>query len=167
VPIIEDDPYGFLLYDGEPLPPLSALDADWVFYLGSFSKIISPALRLGWMVVPPEAAITKDAIDLESSGLMQRVVSDYLDGNDLFERIAELRATYRRRRDAMLEALDEFFPSSARWNHPRGGFFVWVELGEKSDTTELLERSWRRRASRSCRARPSRSAVLELLIACD
>lgn len=145
LPILEDDPYGFLTYDGEPLAPIKSYEDDWVFYLGSFSKVISPALRLGWMVVSPEtraqAEIVKDALDLESSALTQRAVARYLDDNDLFERIERLNQTYRRRRDAMLEALDRHFPPEAQWSKPRGGFFVWVELPPGTDTRKLLDRA--------------------------
>ena len=145
LPIIEDDPYGFLTYDGDPLRPIKSYENEWVFYLGSFSKIISPALRLGWMVVSPEvraeAEIVKDALDLESSALTQRAVARYLDDNDLFVRIESLNHTYRRRRDTMLEALDRHFPAETRWGRPSGGFFVWVELPPDIDTRQLLDRA--------------------------
>ena len=141
--IIEDDPYGFLRYEGEMLPPLRALNADWVFYLGSFSKILAPALRLGWLVAPaelvPKLTVIKEMEDLESSQLTQRAVAAYLDAGHLPGHIARLCAEYGRRRDAMLAALARHFPAEARWTQPSNGMFIWVELAEHIDTAELLE----------------------------
>ncbi|MCA9970362.1 MAG: PLP-dependent aminotransferase family protein [Anaerolineales bacterium] len=142
VPIVEDDPYGFLSYDAAPLPPLRALDDEWVFYLGSFSKIMAPALRLGWLVAPealiPKLTVIKEAMDLESSALTQRAVAAYLDAGHLPAHLARLRAEYGRRRDAMLAALARYFPAEARWTQPRGGMFIWVELPAEVNTAELL-----------------------------
>lgn len=142
VPIIEDDPYGLLRYDGEPLPALRALDESWVFYVGSFSKLLAPALRLGWMVVP-EALITqltviKESLDLETSALIQRSVAAYLDRGLLDSHLERLRSEYRTRRNVMLEALERDFPQGARWTKPSAGMFIWVELPPQVDTTELL-----------------------------
>ncbi|MCA9935012.1 MAG: PLP-dependent aminotransferase family protein [Anaerolineales bacterium] len=156
-PIIEDDPYGFLLYDGEMAArngtaqsiaspasalPLRALDDEWVFYLGSFSKIIAPALRLGWMVAPEpliaKLTVVKEAEDLESSALTQRAVAAYLEAGYLPGHLQMLRVEYGRRRDMMLAALKQHFPSGARWTHPKGGMFIWVELPPHYNTTDLL-----------------------------
>lgn len=143
VPIVEDDPYGFLYYDEAPIPPLRALDEEWVFYLGSFSKIMAPALRLGWMVAPealvPKLTVVKEAGDLESSALTQRAVARYLAAGHLPAHLARLRRAYGRRRDAMLAALARHFPATARWTEPRGGMFIWVELPPAVDTADLLE----------------------------
>lgn len=154
VPIIEDDPYGFLGYggegdgepDGEPEknpPPIRALDGEWVFYLGTFSKMIAPALRLGWMVLPADlvdrASIVKEASDLECSALTQRAVAAYLDAGHLPAHLERLRGAYRLRRDAMLGALERFFPKSAAWTRPRGGMFVWVELPPEVNCETLLD----------------------------
>lgn len=144
-PIIEDDAYGFLWYDQPFLPPLRSLDENWVFYLGSFSKILAPALRLGWIIVP-EALITKLTVikemgDLESSALIQRSVAAYLDSGSFPEHIARLRHEYRLRRDTMLSALDRHFPANADWMEPQGGLFIWVELPRHIDTTDLLHLS--------------------------
>ena len=143
--LVEDDPYGLLRYDGETIPPIRSHEANWVFYLGSFSKIIAPSLRLGWMVLPREVAraaeTVKDALDLESSALIQRAVTRYLDEHDLQEHIVDLRTTYRHRRDAMLAALTRWFPASARWSRPEAGFFVWVELERGVDTADILRRA--------------------------
>jgi len=143
LPIIEDDPYGFLNYDAHLERPLRALDDEWVFYLGSFSKIMAPALRLGWMIAPealiPKLTVIKEAGDLESSALTQRAVAAYLDAGHLPTHLERLRDEYGRRRDTMLQALYRHFPAEARWTVPAGGMFVWVELPEGMDTGKLLE----------------------------
>jgi len=141
--IIEDDPYGFLSYDERCLPPLRAGNDSHVFYVGSFSKILAPALRLGWMVVPealiPKLTVVKEAADLESSALTQRAVSAYLDAGHLPAHLEHLRREYRLRRDVMLAAMEREFPAGVRWTRPRAGMFIWVELPEGADAAELLE----------------------------
>jgi 2-aminoadipate transaminase len=145
VPIVEDDPYGLLAYDGPHAPPLRALDDEWVLYVGSFSKIIAPGLRLGWLVVPPALlsplAILKEANDLESSALTCRVVAAYLEAGHLRGHLKLLREEYHTRRDRMLAALARHLPGTARWTRPRSGFFTWVELAEGTDTLALLDRA--------------------------
>ena len=142
IPIVEDDSYGLLHYDRNPLPALRALDAEWVIYVGTFSKIIAPALRLGWLVLPPRlapaAGILKEAADLECSALTQRAVARLLRPG-FADHLDRIRAGYRRRRDAMLAALRDHFPESARWTHPPGGFFVWVELPRGMDCDRVCE----------------------------
>lgn len=143
VPIIEDDPYGFLHYGQAPMLPMRALDEEWLFYLGSFSKMIAPALRLGWVVAPasllPKLTVVKEAGDLESSALMQRAVSAYLAAGHLPAHLQRLRQEYGRRRDAMLAAIERHFPAGSRWTVPAGGMFVWVELPAWVDTAVLLQ----------------------------
>jgi 2-aminoadipate transaminase len=143
VPILEDDAYGFLEYDGAPSPPLRALDERWVLYLGSFSKILAPALRAGWIVVPeelvPRLSALKHATDLDTPSFSHRLISAYLDGGGLPAHLALLCREYRRRRDAMLAALAASFPPEVRWNRPGSGMFVWVELPAGADATALLE----------------------------
>ena len=142
VPVVEDDTYGLLRYDREWLPALRALDAEWVIYAGSFSKILAPALRLGWLVLPPrlasEAGVLKEAADLECSGLTQRAVARLLH-HSFAGHLDRIRAGYRRRRDALLAALQEHFPEGARWTRPPGGFFVWVELPGGLDGDRVCE----------------------------
>jgi 2-aminoadipate transaminase len=141
-PIVEDDPYGFLRYEAEAALPMRALDPEWVFYVGSFSKILAPALRLGWMIVPemllPKLTVIKEAYDLESSALIQRSVSAYLDAGYLPAHLQRLREAYRVRRDAMLAAIKNYFPIGARWTRPTGGMYIWVELPGQVNTAELL-----------------------------
>ncbi len=139
--LIEDNPYGRLRFEGDYLPSLRELDEN-VVYLSTFSKILSPGIRLGWLVAPhpilEKVIFAKQAADLCSPTFTQRIVDEFFNQNDLEEYIAQLVKTYRGRRDAMLEALDEFFPDEAEWMRPEGGFFVWVKLPEFIDTTEML-----------------------------
>jgi 2-aminoadipate transaminase len=142
VPIVEDDPYGFLAYDGPPAHPLRALDREWVLYVGSFSKVLAPALRLGWIIAPPQLvpllAIAKEASDINTATLAQRAASRYLDGGHLPGHLAMLRREYRLRRDTMIAALEKHFPAGTRWRVPSAGVFVWVELLEGVDAGEVL-----------------------------
>ncbi|MEW5987076.1 MAG: PLP-dependent aminotransferase family protein [Chloroflexota bacterium] len=143
VPIVEDDAYGFLRYEVGHEPPLRALDDQWVFYVGSFSKILAPALRLGWLVAPEslvnKLTVIKEAEDLESSAFTQRTVAAYLDAGHLLDHLTCLRREYARRRDTMLCALEQFFPQGSRWTRPAAGMFIWVELPGVVDTAELLK----------------------------
>jgi len=155
--VLEDNPYGLLRYDGEPLPTLYSLDAqslgragatDLVIYLGTFSKILSPGLRLGWAVAPrpvlEKLNLGKQGADLCASPVTQMFVAQYFrerarDGGPAWEEyVASLRGLYSARRDVMLQALEEHFGESARWTTPRGGLFVWATLDERIDTTDLL-----------------------------
>ena len=142
VPVVEDDTYGLLRYDGDWLPALRALDAEWVIYAGSFSKIVAPGLRLGWLVLPPrlaaEAGVLKEAADLECSALIQRAVARLL-RHGFAGHLDRIRDGYRRRRDALLSALSDHFPEAARWTRPPGGFFVWVELPPGLDGDRVCE----------------------------
>ena len=144
VPIVEDDAYGFLCYEN-PLPPLRALSERWVFYVGSFSKILAPALRVGWLVVPEELilplSVIKESTDIDAAPLSQRIVNAYLDTGELPAQIDMLRTEYRLRRDTMMRALAENFPDAARWAKPDGGFFVWVELPAAINADELFRRA--------------------------
>jgi 2-aminoadipate transaminase len=141
--VLEDNPYGLLRYEGEPLPTLRSLDGgDLVIYLGTFSKILSPGIRVGWAAAPrPVLAklnLGKQAVDLCSSSLTQHFVAAYFETEGWLEQIAGLRELYRRRRDVMLDALSEHFPAEAEWTHPEGGLFIWATLPSYIDTTDLL-----------------------------
>lgn len=142
VPVIEDDAYGFISYDGDPEPPMRALDDEWVLYVGSFSKILAPALRVGWLVVPEELtrslSVVKESSDINTSTFAQRTVSAYLDAGHHVRHIETVRDAYRERRDAMASALRRHFPEGARWHTPSGGVFMWIELPEALDAGELL-----------------------------
>lgn len=143
VPIVEDDAYGLLSYDNKSIPALRAFDEKWVCYVGSFSKILAPALRVGWLVVP-EALVTplsiiKESIDINSTTFSQRLVQSYLEMGYMPARLDKLRREYQRRRDAMLSALQEHLPAQSYWSKPEHGFFIWVKLPESFDVAELLE----------------------------
>jgi 2-aminoadipate transaminase len=144
VPIIEDDAYGFLCYEN-PLPPLRALSDASVFYVGSFSKILAPSLRAGWLVVPEELilplSVIKESTDIDAAPLSQHIVNAYLDTGQLSAQIETLRSQYGLRRDVMLRALEENFPEKARWTKPDCGFFVWVELPPTVDVDKLFRKA--------------------------
>jgi len=141
IPIIEDDPYGRLRFEGGHLKPLRALDED-VIYLGTFSKIFAPGLRLGWFIAPQpikaKVLLTKQAADLCGSAFAQVTAERYFLGTKWHRVLQGLTGRYAERRDAMLEALEEYFPDEARWTRPEGGFFVWVEFPEFLDTGTML-----------------------------
>jgi len=145
VPLVEDDAYGFLRYDGAPLPALRSLDPDWVLYVRSFSKILAPGLRVGWVVVPEALvstlSILKHGSDLDVATLPQRCLSVFLDSGALPAHLATLRAEYRARRDSMLHAMEQHFPPGVSWTSPAAGMFVWVTLPSGSDAVELLGRA--------------------------
>jgi 2-aminoadipate transaminase len=146
--VVEDNPYGLLRFSGEPLPPLYQLDGgDFVIYIGTFSKILSPGIRLGWAVAPPpvmeKIVLGKQAADLCTSTLTQYFVREYFSEGRWREYIASLAELYRRRRDVMIDALREHFPAEATWTDPEGGLFIWVTLAEFIDTGDLLARALR------------------------
>ncbi len=146
--VVEDNPYGLLRFGGEPLPPLYQLDGgDFVIYVGTFSKILSPGIRLGWMVAPPpvmeKVVLGKQAADLCTSTLTQYFVREYFGDGNWREYIASLVEIYRARRDAMVEALRQHFPAEATWTEPEGGLFIWATLPEYIDTEDLLAKALR------------------------
>jgi 2-aminoadipate transaminase len=154
IPIIEDDPYGQLRYEGEHLTPLVVLDRENlcrdvgysmgnVIYLSTFSKTLAPGLRLGWIVAPPEVIVKlvelKQGADLHTSTFNQIVAYEVARDGFLDEHVKLIRQTYRERRDVMLAALKEFFPAEVSWTRPQGGLFLWVTLPEGMDCQKLLE----------------------------
>ncbi|HUZ30222.1 MAG TPA: PLP-dependent aminotransferase family protein [Solirubrobacteraceae bacterium] len=143
--ILEDNPYGLLRYEGTPLPPLRALDDRFVIYASTFSKILSPGVRLGWAAAPAPVLekmnIGKQASDLCSSSITQYFVSAYFESGPWEDYVRSLIEIYRRRRDVMLDSLAEHFPRSAEWTHPEGGLFIWSTLPGYIDTTDLLARA--------------------------
>lgn len=146
--VLEDNPYGLLRYEGEPLPSLHQLEGgDLVMYLGTFSKILSPGIRLGWVTAPrpvlEKINLGKQAADLCASSLAQHFVAAYVESGGWPEYIGSLRGIYRRRRDAMLEALATELPAEAEWTEPQGGLFLWATLPDYIDTTDLLARALR------------------------
>lgn len=151
VPIIEDDPYGQLRYEGDHLPPLVVLDHEVrggtpysgnVIYLSTFSKTLAPGLRLGWMIAPEEVikklVQAKQGADLHTSTFAQMVAYEVARGGFLDRHVRFIRQVYRERRDAMLRALERSFPQGVRWTRPQGGLFLWVILPEPLDASEIL-----------------------------
>ncbi len=139
--LIEDDPYGRLRFEGEPVELLRHMD-DNVIYLGTVSKVFAPGLRLGWIVAPKpileKINLCKGGADLCGSTFDQVVVEHYFHDTPWREAAEMLRQEYSARRDAMLNALEEFFPPEATWTHPQGGFFIWVTLPPYVDTDQML-----------------------------
>jgi 2-aminoadipate transaminase len=146
--VVEDNPYGLLRFGGEPLPTLYQLDGgDFVVYIGTFSKILSPGIRLGWAVAPPpvmeKVVLGKQASDLCTSTLTQYFVREYFAEGRWREYIESLVGIYRQRRDVMLAALRTHFPPQASWTEPEGGLFVWATLPPYIDTSDLLAKALR------------------------
>lgn len=146
VPIIEDDPYSMLRFEGTPQQAVKAYDrAGYVFYLGSFSKMLAPGLRLGWLIAPrdlmPKITIIRESLDLESSTLTQRAVYEFLQRGGLAPHLTRLNAANAQRCAAMLDALDTHLSDLAHWTMPDGGLFVWLTLPAHIDTWVLAERA--------------------------
>jgi 2-aminoadipate transaminase len=150
LPLLEDNPYGDLWFDAPPPAPLCARNPQGCIYLGSFSKILAPGLRLGYMVAPksvyPKLLQAKQAADLHSPGFNQRVAFEVMQNDFLQHHTAGIRALYRAQRDAMLEALTLHFPPAdgepmLQWNRPAGGMFLWARLRQGLGAAELLPRA--------------------------
>ncbi|MBR2789770.1 MAG: PLP-dependent aminotransferase family protein, partial [Eggerthellaceae bacterium] len=139
--VVEDDPYGRLRYDGGHVLPLRALSPK-VVYLGTVSKVFAPGLRLGWIVAPAgvlaKINLVKQGTDLCGSAFNQIVVEHYFTDTPWQRTLQKFVATYKTRRNAMLAALERYFPPEVTWTRPEGGFFVWVTLPSYMDTTSLL-----------------------------
>jgi DNA-binding transcriptional MocR family regulator len=143
--IIEDNPYGLLGFDGEPLPALRADDPERVIYLGSFSKTIASGMRVGWALAPhairAKLVLAAESAILSHSVLNQLVVREYLATQPWRRQIKEFRELYRERRDAMLESLTTMMPAGSTWTRPEGGFFVWLTLPEGLDSKAMAPRA--------------------------
>lgn len=149
LPLIEDNPYGDLWFDTPPPAPLSARNPDGCIYLGSFSKVLAPGLRLGFVVAPkavyPKLLQAKQAADLHSPGFNQRMISEVMKDGFLERHVPTIRALYKSQRDAMLHALAQTFPdahpqsdTSLTWNSPAGGMFLWARLPKGMNAVDLL-----------------------------
>jgi 2-aminoadipate transaminase len=154
IPIVEDDPYGQLRYEGEHLPPLVVLDRENlrrdsgysignVIYLSTFSKTLAPGFRLGWIVAPPEIisklAQLKQGADLHTSTFTQFVAYEVARDGFLDQHVKLIRQVYRERRDVMLQSLREFFPPTVTWTYPQGGLFLWVTLPAGLDMQAIFQ----------------------------
>jgi len=152
VPIIEDDPYGQLRFEGEHIPSIVQLDSQMqqknggytgnVIYLSTFSKILAPGLRLGWVIAPKEVisklVMAKQGADLHTATFNQVVAYEVSRHGFIDEHVKKIVAVYKERRDVMLESLEENMPEGVHWTHPKGGLFLWATLPECIDTTQLL-----------------------------
>ncbi|GAT72901.1 PLP-dependent aminotransferase family protein [Microbacterium hydrocarbonoxydans] len=140
--IVEDEPYRQLRYSGAPLPSLATLAPDHVLSLGSFSKVIAPGLRIGWVRttadIRPTVTIAKQAADLHTSTIDQAAAAQYLTSGRASHALDRIRGAYAARRDAMLDALPQALPAGSEWNRPDGGMFVWARLPEGMDATAAL-----------------------------
>lgn len=143
VPLIEDDPYGALCYRGEPLPKLLNMNPQGVIHMGSFSKVLTPGIRLGYVVAPVplvrKLEQAKQATDLHTAQLTQMVVYEAVKDGFLNQHIPTIRKLYADQCQVMLSALEEYFPAGTRWTRPEGGMFIWVTLPEHIDSMKLLE----------------------------
>jgi len=143
--IVEDNPYGLLNLESDPIPAIRSLDSERIIYLGSFSKTFAPGFRVGWALAP-HAVREKLVLAQESATLCppvfsQFAISSYLDSWDWRRQITSFKDMYRARRDAMLEGLSEHMPAGTTWTRPAGGFFVWVTLPEGLDSQAMLPRA--------------------------
>ena len=145
IPVIEDNPYGELRYEGEFLPALKSFDTKGlVIYLGTFSKIFCPGYRLGWTCASKDILqkfITcKENSDLQTSTIGQRELSKYIDDYALDEHVEKIKSTYKKRRDLMLDCMEKEFPEGVSFTHPHGGLFTWVKLPEKLNAQDLMKK---------------------------
>ena len=152
VPILEDNPYGELRYTGERLPPLAALDRDGlVIHISTFSKTLSPGMRLGWLIASEEIfqmiVVAKQAADLHTSTIGQHAAARLLESFDYDGHVAHLCEVYGERCQAMLSAIERHFPAEAKWTRPGGGLFLWVELPNRVSAEELFEEAIARRVA--------------------
>lgn len=153
VPIIEDDPYGQLRYEGEHLPSVAVLDGKIrsgdscyrgnVIYLSTFSKILAPGMRLAWVIAPPEVIFkltqAKQGADLHTATFTQAVAYEVAKNGFINEHVKVINAVYSERRDVMLDALTEYMPEGVTWTHPQGGLFLWVKLPECLNSQDIFE----------------------------
>lgn len=141
--IVEDDPYGQLRYEGEDIIPIIALHKENTIYLSTFSKTLSPGIRLGWIVAPERVIVklvqAKQGADLHTSTFVQYIAADICNRGILKRHVKDIRRIYRERRDVMLAAMEKHFPPGVTWTRPQGGLFLWVILPEHVDTEKLLQ----------------------------
>ena len=142
-PVIEDDPYGELRYDGDVVPSLKSMDTKGnIIFLGSFSKIFMPGLRVAWMGADPviidKVVKLKQAVDLQSSSFAQRQASYFIDMFDLDAHVEKIKALYGKRRTLMYDSMKEYFPEGVTFTYPEGGLFTWVTLPENMDAKEIM-----------------------------
>lgn len=146
LPIVEDDPYGQLRFEGEDLPPICSLAPERTIYLSTFSKTLTPGLRLGWIVCPEALmqhfVMAKQGADLHTGTFVQYIANDICQRGFIKPHVERLRAVYRQRRDTMLDALAEYWPADGcSWTRPMGGLFLWARVPESINTVDFLHRA--------------------------
>jgi len=144
--IIEDDPYGELVFDGNPIPSIKSFDKKGrVIYLSTFSKILAPGFRLGWVIASKEIIdkliLAKQAADLCTNVFSQYIAYEYINGSYLDKQVVKIKKLYKQKRDIMLESLEKYFPKEAKWTIPEGGMFIWVTLPKKINTNIMLQKA--------------------------
>jgi 2-aminoadipate transaminase len=144
--IVEDDPYGELVFEGDPYPPIKSFDTKGrVIYIGTFSKVLAPGFRLAWVIASEEVinkfALTKQCTDLCSNMFVQYVAYEYIKGGYLDIQIQHIKQLYKQKRDVMIKALEEYFPKDVKWTVPHGGMFLWVTLPKHLNTRLMLKRA--------------------------
>lgn len=144
--IIEDDPYGDLIFEGEQIPPIKSLDKRGrVVYLSTFSKILAPGFRLGWIVASKDIldkfVLAKQATDLCTNVFSQYVAYEYVNGGHLDEQVKTIKTLYKHKRDVMLSALKKYFPEEVKWTLPKGGMFIWISLPKMIDTRLMFQKA--------------------------
>lgn len=148
VPIYEDDPYGELRFESDAIPSLFELAPEVVIYGGTFSKMVVPGFRLGWIVAPTQvlqiAARAKQATDLHTSTFTQMIAHDIAQGDFMKEQIQKVRSYYRNQRDLMLGNIEKYFPEDIHFTRPKGGMFLWVTLPKEKNALPLLEEAVKR-----------------------
>jgi len=145
-PIVEDNPYGDLIFEGERLPSVKSMDTKGlVIFLGTFSKTFCPGLRIGWICASQEIMnkfiMVKQSADLQCNSMSQREISVFMDKYDLDKHVEKIKTVYRKRRDLMMDSMKKYFPEGVTWTHPTGGLFTWVVVPEHIDTKMLMEKS--------------------------
>ncbi len=151
VPIIEDNPYGELRYAGKDVPSIQSIGGDYVIQLQTFSKIISPGLRIGWISASKEIMAlferVKQSTDLHTNTFCQYVIAEFAKDGALDRHIEELKVAYSERRQIMLEAMEQHFPEEVNWTKPEGGLFLWVELPQGMNSAQLLDKAVERKVA--------------------
>ncbi|RQD68885.1 MAG: PLP-dependent aminotransferase family protein [Tindallia sp. MSAO_Bac2] len=146
IPVIEDNPYGELRFEGERPPAVKSFDTEGrVIYLGTFSKTFCPGLRLGWTLGEGELlnkfVLVKQGSDLHTSSLSQQELNCFMEDYDMDEHIGKIREVYRKRRDIMMKTMEETFPDSVKFTYPNGGLFTWVEMPEHMNAREVFKKA--------------------------
>lgn len=150
--IVEDDPYGELIFEGKSIPPIKSLDSKGrVIYISTFSKILAPGFRLGWVIASKDILdkliLAKQATDLCTNVFSQYVAYEYIHGKYLDKQVQEIKKLYRTKRDVMLEAIKKNFPKEVKWIVPQGGMFIWIELPKNIDTRIMFQKALAKKVS--------------------